>query len=507
MLETKKLNTKSISNWISNMNRTTVKKWLFLFVMLILWSEVLLNISRLGMVEFQIFRDTFFFRASALLLVIVCIWRKIKIYQLKFIFPASVYCAFAIRDLVVNKYEIDYFNFLLYRYIMYGLVLIVFVDLIFSQNKNQEQKYEKPLVFLMALAFSFALFYDKEGTLPVVLVFVPFYLTGLGEKEKKQNEIVFSIAMVLSTYWLILKSLVEQPDNYLWSGRYVGNFMYTSTCGIISAIGLIGALSLFVCFKDSVKKKWVLALVMLAVASLPLYLLIISFNRISVAAVLFVLAVAVFAYGELSPKIKKVVLGVVAICVALGIGCLLFVFFYSKKLSMNSSLFNNSNNNLLHFIEIRLNYIGTAESTMGLFEEGSFLNFLDRFTSGRLTLGALAFKKMGIWGNSDISVLTPNGRLFSHVHCTYLNWLIQFGYIGGGFFLCWLVCVVRLAIKKIKSKETEVTTLALWVSFSLVFFMAEVVFIQKTVMFILLIVLYQLIRKNGENNGEKCELS
>lgn len=468
-------------------------------------SEMVINILKVGMEQYQIFKDIYFFISSSLLLILIIGYRKINPFRLVFLIPFLAYSGAIARELTKNEYGEDYCKWIICKYLMLGLFLLIIIDMVFS-SKKEDRKFNYVFCLITALVFAFSWVLKYDTVTALLCPFFAFYLTEIGKDEWKRLMGCFSISLCIGSYYLLIKSLLEEPFTVINGYRYVGNFFFPSAAAMTGVCGIFGLTGAFFAFRGIVDNKKKLAIITSVLALCPLALLVVSAHRTSLLALGVTFIIMFCCFVKLEKRKTALLFGGIAGLVALGLSLYIIgaiqlkdylpyeienfkVPFLIKKIMM--------------FIKNTSDYFINQESIFGSFPNGSFMNFLDRVSSGRLSLWKAGYHKINLWGNDDTGVVLPDGRYLGHVHNTYLFWILNYGLICGLMLCGWFLWTACLLVKKAKNGNKEFFFPAAWGVFCVVYFVTEKVSWNMAAGFLLLFLIYPLLRK--EEYGEKAD--
>ena len=130
-----------------------------------------------------------------------------------------------------------------------------------------------------------------------------------------------------------------------------------------------------------------------------------------------------------------------------------------------------------------------------VFEPGTIINYLDLFTSGRLSIIKIFSEKYNIVGNPSIGMQV--GYYFTqNTHNTYAQAIYDYGYVGGGLYLAFLVyCTVASAVKFIKEKQIFTVFGCVWMAMLLGVMNGESAFMYFPIIVMTFLVIYPIMVK------------
>lgn len=134
-------------------------------------------------------------------------------------------------------------------------------------------------------------------------------------------------------------------------------------------------------------------------------------------------------------------------------------------------------------------------SDSGIFAPDSFINYVDLFTSGRLSIIKVFSEYFNFTGNPSMGLQV--GEYFAHnTHNTYSQVIFDYGYIGGGLFIIWLLyCMGASVGQYLKKKQVSQVFVCAWVAMLLGILLGESVNLYYPIMVMTVLVIYPLIVK------------
>mgnify|MGYP003297248814 CR=1 FL=1 len=146
-----------------------------------------------------------------------------------------------------------------------------------------------------------------------------------------------------------------------------------------------------------------------------------------------------------------------------------------------------------------------------LFEHGTVLAMIDRFSSGRLGIWVNYMANFNWLGHVStyLEEVKPH-RL--HAHNTYVSNIYNYGLIGGGAYLLWNIGLLAESVRKSLTGKKIYILPALWIALTLTGMLTETLFFVYPLPFIMLFLQYPLlVRIDGEDgeavtgkDGKKC---
>ena len=138
----------------------------------------------------------------------------------------------------------------------------------------------------------------------------------------------------------------------------------------------------------------------------------------------------------------------------------------------------------------------------GIFDPDSIVNYVDLFTSGRLSIIKVFSEYFNFTGNPSTGYYV--GEYFAHnTHNTYSQLIFDYGYVGGGLFIIWLLySMVASVVGYIKEKQHSMVFVCIWMAMLLGILLGESASLYYPIMVMTVLVMYPLIVKVEKKNEE-----
>ena len=131
------------------------------------------------------------------------------------------------------------------------------------------------------------------------------------------------------------------------------------------------------------------------------------------------------------------------------------------------------------------------------FEHGTPLTMVDRFSSGRVGIWYNYIINFNCFGH-ETEFLIMNEWDMLHAHNTYISNLYNYGLIGGGAFVCWMISLLVTAIKRITTNKKIYLLSTLWIIFALSAMLTDTFYWIYPTPFIMLFLAYPFMNKMEE---------
>ena len=455
----------------------------------------------------QVFKDTYYYIATSALLLFVMIVRRLKIFSWYNLSVLAVYGASALHWLYLHRFDwgYQYARLLALRFCMYGLFLVIVLDLVITGKKSVLQLKKSVFTILFLVAFGVAVFVGLEYLLIVLCPVLAWYFTPMSKERWERTVRVMAQSSFVTFCILMTVSLVVAPKEFI-SGRYVGIFVFPAACSVMALSAVVATLYLWkISIKNGADKKKTTLLHALQLVY-PMVGMLLTFNRAAWIALFFIVLI-IFIFSNDDKKVikkKSIISGAVLVGLVL-VFCLTIKIMlakgveYSVKTVDDVAVFESTADKIYYYFFAK-SLLGGSKT--GVFPERTFLNALDCFSSDRVGIWYTGLKQAKIIGQTELSVVLPTGEFVGHVHSTYIDWCMRLGYIGGILLIVWFFAYLTKAVKiKLGGDNTIYYTLFWW-AFCFGVFIVERELWTNLPAFMLLLMQYPLLIRFIENNEE-----
>ncbi len=470
-----------------------------LIVMIIhvyLFAMMVLNLGYTWEAPFQIFQEYYLGIAIFYFLLSVAFLQKVKVFNLINIIFVIVYTIIAHNNLIALIEMQDLYNTNRIKWMCAGLMCVLLIDMIIYKKiaKIGERNIKEVILYIIIASIAF---FASGGIHFSYLLLFPFVLLLLlrVEMEKLQKWIFLTTLGYYTAFvYTMIKSFIMVP--------YTGERYY----GIYTNHGFFGMFigGAFVCslwwFIMVIRKKAVLWERILAIFPMGFALICIFMNgsRGTELAVAVVGFVAICMLRGVQDKMKMLyVMAVIGIFI-----CILLVFFIGGLYILNSYdkenlelvIQNDILREKLLYWQDRARTLFNSESKYGIFESGSIINAIDRFSSGRLShwityLRAIKFSP------DTAFYIEVNGYNLSQPHNVYIYWLYGLGIIPGLGLIIWIIFYLVQAIRQFIKKNDICILPLLWVIYFMATGINDSVIFAAPVGFLTILLYYPLVVK------------
>ena len=490
--------------------RENINKIITPCLYVVLWTLVVLNMMRINMNSSEVPRQVFLFRAFVFLMILVLLIRKVRIIS----GPIVAFVTLMTGTIVSYLYRHNgdwgatYRDLLVGKYLTLMLIGVVIIDMIRTQKYTRLKDICKVPAIWLLISFVPIALVQFENVYVLAAVYLILLLTPIESEEWIKQVHFLAIGGYVSFVLLFAKSFIQNPDNYV-DGRYIGNFLFPVTAGLISSFGLICAIYLFTVEFRKNKKNYVLISTYAVGAIFAISMVLLSMNRASaVGFALLLFLFFIFFMGKVNRKkiIIRSVVCVVAVVVISVSG--LWAMKTVSKIDTKDFLKRNENNTLLkpvcYFIR-KANYSFAPDVESSLFENGTILRAIDNFSSSRLTLWTQGIKTAELFPTEEFGVYYPNGEYMPHVHSQYICLIRKYGYLGGIPLIFAHFYFLAISIKGCKKDLNRYYLSFMWMAYSVGLLFFEYIVWGMLPYCMLSVLIYPLLNiVKGEEKNNKC---
>lgn len=469
-----------------------------LFATVFVFYRLSLNLIYAIEQTFQTPRDLDFFHAVFWLFILIFCIRKITFKKIDVWITIGAELALIAGYLYVMKispatYGPDYFKTILYGWITCAAFVAVLID-VFRYDKIKEiLKYNgKAMIPFLVLSVVFAIF-DRTRCIPIVCPIVALLLTRI-DKQKWLNLVnCFAVGYYIAFAHLMTKSLLFYSGR-VYDGRWLGIFSELENGGVICGGAVICMLYFISQYIISDDRKWYKLAVPISLLAYPLYAVLRIGARSAQLSITFVgLLFFIFIHKS---KEKKIVL--IRLSVAITGIIVAIIMLYVISHGINKRLERNGDIEL-SYLESHLMQLTSGEED-GYFGKGTILTGIDRLSSGRLSHWWAASQQIRLWGHPIDMFAGEKGVPLTgnSPHNLYIKCLIEYGIMGGGIVIAWMLYLGVIGVKGVLAHENSALMMFLWLAFCLGIFTFTSFGWRSPHAFILLIMQYGLCLINLE---------
>ncbi len=386
-------------------------------------------------------------------------------------------------------------------WIVYFL-LIILVDMFYYKKINNFQRMNKPSLFIYLFMTVCMICFRNNSTMPALLILMFIvYLIPLTSSNWNRVLHQFQNSWIISFIIILIQSLRLNPS-ISEIGRWYGCFVN------IGEFGLFLACVFAILFSriHMAKKRY-------SILSFPFMLYIIIFFsllwtilRVSTITMyigilfLFIMLYILFTKnGTYSETLFRLMTAITTIIV---IGCLGFITLKSIAMYADKEywyqVFHEENILIKPIANIVTRAFEMFEEPRtfadgGVFVPDSIINYLDLFSSGRLSLIKLFSEHFTLTGTSSLEGVQVGFFFAPNAHNTYVQTLVEYGYIAGCSHIIWLLYSTIASVRKfLHEKKLNNLFLCLWMAVILGVLTGECARLYNPIIFATLFFTYPL---------------
>ncbi len=388
-------------------------------------------------------------------------------------------------------------------WIVYFLILIL-IDMYVYKKANTLQSLNKPMLFVYGFMTLSMIFYRNGRTMPafLILMFVAYLIPLTATTWKRIFNQVCN-AWIISYFYILILSLIQNPA-VAPNGRWYGSFVNIGEYGhFLSGVYIIVLYRLYKAIRE--KKFLSFNFIFYSLVALLLIWNILRVSTVTMYIGIFFSFLMFFILFAGKGTIKAVVIRLV-IAVSAIVLCVFLGFFLLKTIALHAdkeywfNVLTEGSVLLKPFANIvtRAFYMFEEPITFSdsnVFPADSLINYLDLFSSGRISIAKVFSERFSFTGGDSSGV--DVGTYFAYnAHNTYVQSILEYGYIAGGAHILWLfACTVASVYRFIKERKTANLFLCLWMAMILGVLLGECARFYGPLLFTTLFITYPLIVK------------
>lgn len=453
---------------------------------------------------YQTLKDIWYAKAFFMFAAFMFVIQRVRLFNWQSLVASALYWPFGYMYREARGFAPDLFNRDKVVVWIVWLFLMIVVDMIVYKKHTPLEKFNKGGLAVFATMATFLIFYRNGRNYPIVLVMAfIFYLIPMGLEKWKQVVNQFCYAHLVTFVIMLYRSLMNNPEVDPYSGRWYGDFLNIGDFGLF--LGCVVAVILYKLYQIKKEKErknveyilWMAALavavwVTLRVSTITCYIGILFIFLMGFIVVRKEATIKNSLFRFVSVAVGLVVIGIVGFLALKGLANT--DFDYWNKLLLEGNVFIKP----IADIVDRAHYMFDETRTFsdsGIFAPDSFINYVDLFTSGRLSIIKVFSEYFNFTGNPSMGLQV--GEYFAHnTHNTYSQVIFDYGYIGGGLFIIWLLyCMGASVGQYLKKKQVSQVFVCAWVAMLLGILLGESVNLYYPIMVMTVLVIYPLIVK------------
>lgn len=417
-------------------------------------------------------KDICYVRALLMLTIFMFITQKVRLFNWQSAVATIVYLPFGYAYGTRYSMAPDLYNKDKVVVWIIWIAILIAVDMIIYRKINSIKKFNIASLTVFAL-MSILMFYLESGQSVLLLIFL-FYLIPLSKKDWLNITNQFCHAWLLAFFVVLYRSLKENPalDTESGIGRWYGCFVNIGDFGLFMAC--VAAAILYLLYRTRKEKgRKSFAYVLYFICLFPILWTVLRISTLTMLIGIGLIFLMGFLIIMKNCSAKKVVIRlIISSC---GLLLLALLGFLAIKALANTDaeywdhILTSENIFLKPIASIarRAHYMFDEAKTFadsGIFEPNSFINYLDLFTSGRLSIIKTFAEDFNFFGNSSNGYMV--GTYFAYnTHNTYAQMIFNYGYIGGGAFLLWLFySTIASVVQYVKRQDTFRVLTCIWMA-------------------------------------------
>lgn len=382
------------------------------------------------------------------------------------------------------------------------IVLLILVDMYVYKKVQPLQHINKPFLCVYGFMTLSMIYFRNGSTMPsLLLLMLVFYLIPLN--TAKWNRILNQVgnAWIISFFIVLFQSVRENME-VSELGRWYGCFVNIGDFGLF--LGGVVAILTFRLFRAFRRTGFCsIPFILYAVAWLPLLWTILRVSTITLYIGMFFILIMFFILFTPNGTGKEALFRLfTAVTVLVVICCLGLLLLKSIALHADKEYWylqlheGNALIKPIANIVMRAFYMFEEPITFsdcGIFKPDSVINYLDLFTSGRLSIIKMFSEQFSFTG-TVIGGIDVGSYFAYNAHNTYVQTLVEYGYIAGGAQILWLLYMAVASVCRfLRAKKFNDLFMCLWMAMVLGVLTGECARLYTPIIFFTLFLSYPLI--------------
>lgn len=462
-------------------------------------------------VLYQTLKDIQYARAFLMLAAFMFVIQRVRLINWQSLAVSVVYWPFGYMFREARGFAPDLFNHDKVVVWIVWLFLMIVVDMVVYKKYTSLEKFNKVSLVFFALMTFFLLFFRNGRNYPLVLLMAfIFYMIPMNLKRWNQvlNQICYG--HLLAFVIVIVRSMLNNPEVNVGSGRWYGDFLNIGDFGLF--LGSVAAVVIYQLYRIKNEKgrksvEYVVWLISLGVSTWAIFKVCTITCLIGVFCILLMGFIVVRKENTIVDVVIRTLFVIIGLLIAGVAGFWALkglantdIEYWTKQL-LEGSVFIKPFANVVY----RAHYMFSDSTNYAysiMFEPGTIMNYLDLFTSSRLSIIKIFSERFNIAGNPSVGIQV--GSYFAYnTHNTYAQAIFDYGYVGGGLYIGFLVyCTVASALKFIKERQNSMVFVCIWMAMLLGILLGESASLYYPIMVMTVLVMYPLIVKVEKKNEE-----
>lgn len=479
-----------------NEKTKSVVELIVMIIHVFLLAMMILNLGYTWEAPFQIFQEYYLGIAVFYFLVSIAFLQRVKVFNIINIIFAIIYTIIAHKNLMGLVEMPDLYNTVLVKWMCAGLMCVLTIDMLMYKKIAKIAERNIKGMFLYLIIALVAFFWSGGIHFSYLLLF-PFLCLLLLRVEKvrlRQWIFLMTLGYYAAFTYTMIKSFIMVP----YTGeRYYGIYTNHGFFGMFIGGAFVCSLWWLIMLVRKKASLWKRILILIPIG-FALICILMNESRGTELAVGVVGFIVICMWGGMQNKRQMfyrlaVISILVSILLVLLFGGLYILNSYDKE-TLQLVIQNDILREKLLYWHDRAHTLFNAESKYGIFESGSIINAIDRFSSGRLSHWITYFRAIEFSPDTKF-YLEVNGYTLSQPHNVYIYWLYGLGIIPGAGLIIWIIFYLVQTIRQILKKNDLCVLSFLWVIYFMVTGINDSVNFAAPVGFLTILLYYPLIVK------------
>ncbi len=382
------------------------------------------------------------------------------------------------------------------------ILIIILVDMYIRGKYNPLERMNKPFLCVYCFMTLSMIFYRNGSTMPaLLLMMLVVYLIPLNAAKWSRILNQIGNAWIISFFIILFQSVrlnMEVSD----LGRWYGCFVNLGDFGLfLSGVVVILTFRVYRALRRTGLRS--VPFILYAVACLPLLWTILRVSTITLYIGMFFMFIMFFILFTPNGTAKEslfrlfTVITILVVICCLGLLLLKSIVLHADKEYWYIQLHEgNALIKPIANIVMRAFYMFEEPITFsdcGIFKPDSIINYLDLFTSGRLSIIKMFSEHFSFTG-TVINGIDVGSYFAYNAHNSYVQALVEYGYIAGGAHIIWLLYLMMASVRRfLRSRKYHDLFMCLWMGMALGVLTGECARLYTPIIFFTLLLSYPLI--------------
>ena len=375
-----------------------------------------------------------------------------------------------------NMFESEIFMDFLMQWHAKALGAFLVIDVL-ARRRHVKVKNLNPVncaLFLLVIVFTIGISSSKAYSMYLLCPALCIYVCDITPVKWKKLVETLAAGFILAVMWLMFKSLKDVPYT---GSRYKGVFLNVSTIGLFCGAGFVCSFYFFMKAKlADYKNKLLLVLSILSMAATAAFVYINGLRTAELGVIAVVFVTLFYVSNAQNMKVKpwqKILIACGIVVVFLGLGLLALRVLYSFDYeTLEAAIPNQVLCKKIFYWRNRAGTMFIANSRV--FEDGTVLAAIDRFSSGRLGIWKNYLDTANLWGHQSVTLEVGN-KFFVHPHNNFVAWIIMYGIPGGAVCIIWFVKMTADSFIRVNKEKERLLLPFLWLVFSFIALFMETI--------------------------------